>query len=179
MVRRLRSEGDGVDLPNDLGNRKGRHKADLALLAGRAERHAGQIVGILGRTEVLTHVGGGLGAGRLLESDIRMLLRLGVHRVLEAEGGPEDDLVAIADQILDHLGDLGAFWNVFFERRLHRAAQLLLDILPALVMGLGPPVIRSRPDVDPGRLDRRTAAGRRWATAAAGADAHCGKHGQG
>ena len=177
----LRPEADGVDLANHLGDREGRDKADLALLAGGAERHAGQVIRVLGRTKVLTHVAGGLGPGRLLELDVGVLLGFGVHRVLEAEGRPEDDLVAIADQIFDDLGDLGTFRNVFFERGLHRAAELLLDILAALVMSLGPAVIRRRSHVNPGRLDRRAAAaGSRGAIpAAARADAQRSQHRQG
>ena len=81
----LRAQGDGVDLAEHLRDGEGGDETDLALLAGGAQRHARQVIGILGCSEVLSHVGRRLGTGCLLEFDVGMLDRLLVHRVLEAE----------------------------------------------------------------------------------------------
>src|SRR5947208_3372718 len=122
----LGAQGDGVDLADDFRDGERRHKADLALLTGRSQRHPGQVIGILRGAEVLAHVGGRFGASRLLEFDVGVLLRLRVHRILKAEGRAENDLVAVSDQVFNHLGDLRSFRHVFLVGGLHRAAQLLL-----------------------------------------------------
>ena len=84
-MRGLGAQGNRVDLADDLGDGEGGDKADLAFATGGAQRHAGQVVGVLGRAEVLSQIVGGLEPGGLLELDVRMLGRLIGHCVLEPE----------------------------------------------------------------------------------------------
>src|SRR5439155_2445858 len=154
----LRSKRDRVDLADDFWNRERSDEPDLAFLAGGAKCHAGQVVGVLRSTEVLAHVVGGLGAGRLLEFHVWMFLRLAIEGVLESERGAEYYLVAVADQVFDHLRYLGPFGDVLFIGGLHAATQLLLRVLAALVVGLSPTVVRGGTDVNPGGLVLSAAA---------------------
>src|SRR5436190_791188 len=87
-----------------------------------------------------------------------MLLRFGDHAVLESERRREDDLVAIADEALDHLTCLRSFRHELLERRLHLRAELLLYVQASLVVCLRPAVVVVRADIDPRGLERRSLA---------------------
>src|SRR5690348_10634725 len=84
-----------------------------------------------------------------------MLLRFGDHAVLKTERRRKDDLVAVADEALDHLTRLRSFRHELLERRLHLRAELLLYVQATSVVRLRPTVIVVRADVDPRRLERR------------------------
>src|SRR5213592_1812857 len=84
-----------------------------------------------------------------------MLLRFGDHAVLETERRRKDDLVAVADEALDHLTRLRSFRHELLERRLHLRAELLLHVQASLVVRLRPPMVVVRADVNPCRLECR------------------------
>ena len=154
-MRRLRAECESVRVPDYLGNREGNDVTDHALLRRGTRRHAREVDGVLACPEVLRHVLGLRGAGRHLELHVRMFLRGGDHRTLEPERRREDDLVAVTDETLDDLRHLRSFRNVFLERRLDIRAELALDVETSLVVGLRPPAVVVRADVDPGGLECR------------------------
>ena len=142
---------------------------DLVAAPGR---HAGEVVRLLTGAVVDPHVVGRGDAGRPFERHVGVLRGRRLHRLAEAERGGEDDLVAVGDEVVDHLRDLGAFGHVLLVGRLDRVAHLLLDVLAAVVVGGRPAAVVDRPDVDPRRLDR--SAGRRcrvWAAVALGSAA--------
>jgi len=57
----------------------------ISFRACGAQGHAGQVVGVFGRAEILSQVGGGLEPGGLLELDVGMLRCLIGHGILEPE----------------------------------------------------------------------------------------------
>src|SRR5206468_1766076 len=75
--------------------------------------------------------------------------------VLEAERRPEDHLVAVANQALDHLAGLRPLRDELLEGRLDLRAESLLNGEAALVVGLRPAGVVVRADVDPGDFVRR------------------------
>src|SRR6266571_1013388 len=174
----LRAEGEGVDLADHLGDREGRDEADPAVLGRGASRHPGQVIGVLGSAEELRKVLVQLISGRLLEVHVGVLLRRRRHLLVEPERGAEDDLVFVRDQGVDDLAHLRAFGHVLLERGLDLAAKLLLDVQPAVVVGLRPAGIACGADVDPGGLERRVGGGRGGSAAGGQADGSQGKHGQ-
>ena len=69
---------------------------------------------------------------------------------MQPERRREDDLVAVADEARDRLGELRARRDVLLVGRLHLRAEHLLDVLPAVVVGLS--------------TSRRPSSGRRRST---------------
>src|SRR6266550_1237889 len=154
-VRRLRAERERIRVADDLRDRKRHDVAEHALLARRTGCHPRQVDPVLAGAEVLGEVLRLSRSRRLLELHVGMLLRFGDHAALEAERRREDDLVAVADEALDHLARLRSFRHELLERRLHLRAELLLHVQAALVVRLRPPVVVVWADIDPRRLERR------------------------
>ena len=100
----------------------------------------------------------GRDAGGVLEVHVGVLLGRRLHRVAEAERGGEDDLVAVLDEVLDDLRGLGPLGDVLLVGGLDGVAELLLDVLAAVVVGRCPAAVVDRADVDPGRLERLAGA---------------------
>src|SRR5919198_1051289 len=152
-ARRLRAERERIRVPNHLGDRERNDVSDDALLRRGSGGHPREVDGVLTGAEVLGEILRLRRARRLLEVHVGVLLRLRHHAVLETERRREDDLVAVADQALDHLTGLRALGDVLLERRLHLRAERLLDVQPALVVRLRPAAVVVRPNVDPGGLE--------------------------
>ncbi len=154
-MRLLHAESERVRVPDHLGNRERDDVADGAGLRRCACGDAGEVDRVLTGAVVLGHVLLDDRAGRHLELDVRVLLRRRCHRRLVAERRREDDLVAVTDQAVDHLGDLRALRDVLLVGRLHLRAERLLHREPALVVRLRPAAVVVRADVDPRGLERR------------------------
>ena len=154
-MRVLRAECERVRVPDHLGDRERDDVADVAALRGCARSHAGEVDRFLASTEVLGHVRQNGRARRHLELDVGMLLRRRRHRGLEPERRREDDLVPVADQAVDHLGDLRSLGDVLLESCLDFAAERLLHHQASLVMCLRPAAVVVRTHVDPRCLEGR------------------------
>ncbi|MNY20499.1 hypothetical protein D3C86_1539800 [compost metagenome] len=98
----------------------------------------------------------------MLELHVREFLGHLQHRLLIAERGAEDQLVALAGQVAEHaLGVSGGLGHVLDERGLHLVAELGFHRLAAGVMGEGPAGIAHRADVDECHLERFAGGGGR------------------
>lgn len=148
------ADGEGVDVADDFRDGDRGDDAELvalAHLAGDDAEHVGAFVG----TDVIdAEVLVGLVAGGVHEDGVGEGLGDLDHLVHVAEGGGEDDLVALLRHVAEDAFGVGRFRHVLDEAGLHLAARLGFDRLAADVVGIGPAVVAGRADVYETGLER-------------------------
>ena len=111
-------------------------------------------------------------AGGVLELHVLEVGRDLEHRLHVAEGGAEDQLVALAGHVAEHALGVGRLGHLLDEAGDDLVAELLLDRLAAVVVREGPAAVADRADVGEGDLQRLglgRRGGRRGAAAGAAA----------
>ncbi len=143
----LGAQHEGVDPGHDLGDREGRDIAHGVVLRRLGRDLAHDVATLVETGRIGREVGCLLVAGGVFERHFGKTLRHLQHRVHEAEGRAEDQLVATARQLFER--PLGiVLGDVFEERGLDLVAELLLQELPALVVLVGIAEVADRPDID-------------------------------
>ena len=90
----------------------------------------------------------------MLEKDVRILLRHLQRVVHVAEGGREDELVALRGEIGDHVLGIRAFGDILDIGGLHLVAEMRLRLLAADIVLIGPTEIADRTQIDKANLQR-------------------------
>ena len=158
-VHLLRGERKGVDAHHHLRDREGGDVAGRARfrhVPGDGADHGAALIeaGVVGG-DVL----GALIAGRVLELQLRELLRHLDRRVHEAEGGGEDQLVAGLGELADGARRVRPLGDVLDEAGLDLGAVFLFQRLAALVVRPGPAMVADRPDIDESDAEGRLGEG--------------------
>ena len=90
----------------------------------------------------------------MLELHVLQVGRHLEHRLHVAEGGAEDQLVALARDVAEHALGVGRLGHLLDEGGDDLVAELLLDRLAAVVVRKGPAAVADRADVGEGDLQR-------------------------
>ncbi len=153
-VDRLRAQREAVDVADHLGDRHRTDHAQRVGLGHGAGDHAGHVGAFVGAAVVGAHVGRGLVAGGMLELHVREIGGDLLDRLHVAEGGAEDQLVALAGHVAQHALGIGRFGHALDEAGDDLVAEFLLDGLAAVVVRERPAAVAHRADVGERDLQR-------------------------
>ena len=159
-VHATSTQGEGVDVAEHLGDGEGSHEADDVGLGRHAGQHAGHVGVLVEAPLVVAQVGRGLEAGGVLEEDLRVIPGDLLHRVSEAEGGGEDELVALGHEVPDDSLGVRSLGDLLDVGGLHLVAEPGLDRLAAEVVGVGPAGVADGAHVDEADLEGLDLGGR-------------------
>ena len=150
-VDRTGAEGEGVEAGDHGGDRLGGDEADLVGLGHRAGDHPGEIAAVPElAVEIEDVVGRRDGRGDAEEELVGILLGDLLGERLIAERGREDHVVALRDEVLLDIGDIGRLGDRLDEGR---RDALCLEAFAAGVVAEGPAGIADRSDIDEGGLE--------------------------
>ena len=140
-VDALSAQHKAVDVAHHFGDwHRSHHAHGLGL--GHGTRHdAGQISTFKGLGVVHGCVVGRLVAGGVLELHILDVSGDLLHKVLIAEAGGEDQLVALTDHVAHHALGVCRLWHALDHGSLDLVAELLLDGLAAQLVLVGPAAV--------------------------------------
>jgi hypothetical protein len=167
-VHRLRAEREAVDVADDFGDRDRADHADRVGLGHAAGDDAGQVRALVRARVVGAHVLGLLVAGGVFEFHVFQVGGGLEHRLHVAEGGAEDQLVALAGHVAKDTFGIGRFGHLLDEAGDDAVAEFLLDRLARVVVREGPAAITDRADVGERDLQRLGLARRRRARCGSG-----------
>ena len=114
-VDRLRAQREAVDVADHLGDRDRADDAERVGLGHAAGDHAGHVRALVGAAVVGAHVVGLLVAGGMLELHVLQVGGDLQHRLHVAEGGAEDQLVALAGHVAEHALGVGRLGHLLDE----------------------------------------------------------------
>ena len=153
-VHRLRAHGEAVDIADDLRDWHRCDHADHVALGHGTGDHAVHVRAFIGAAVIGAHVVSGFVTGGVLKLDIFELGRQLHHGFHVAEGGAENDFVALAGHVADHALGVSGLGHVLDKAGGNFVAKFLFQGLAGVVVRKGPAAIAHRADISEGDLQR-------------------------
>ena len=155
-IHALRAQRKGIDALKHFRNRERGDVAANVRLRGCAGELARKIAGFIKAPGVVGDVFSGLVARRMLELDVRELLRNLENGIHVAERSREDELVALLREVAQNAFSVGVLGDVFDRRHLDLVAELRFRSAAGDVVLRRPAFLVRRAHVHEGNLERLT-----------------------